>query len=75
MLSLLCSQHSAGHTEDAQLIFVERMEDTPGARSMRGVIMPPGGVGAMVPHKEYPGREGETVIVDKSKTADTPNVL
>lgn len=42
---------------------------------MRGVIMPPGGVGAMVPHKEYPGREGETVIVDKSKTADTPNVL
>ena len=42
---------------------------------MRGGLMSPGGGGAMVPHMEYPGREGETVIVDKSKTADTPNVL
>lgn len=49
------------------------MKDTPGVTPyVRGVVILPGGSGAVVLHKGYTGREGETVIVGNSKrTANT----
>lgn len=53
------------------------MKDTPGVTPyVRGVVILPGGSGAVELHKGYTGREGETVIVGNSKkTANTADVL